>query len=556
MNPEDLVAAVADNPQGRLELAQQFYEAVPSCDTFGRAQGAFMHWAIARGALNPPQATPPGSPWWRAVNSRLLLDQTGARLTREAKGAASCPQVQFWMDFLDEPSSVSWYRAHNASVATGYLESAHLAAEEPASEQWFINLVLVRVLYAQACGDGSLKKAVVDDLASALTEPTGHGIQDALRLRTFYPSTYPAPQHHAWWSSFSWEHIAEWVVDRHMVLPHTNELLKNGASTLGLQELTTLASNDVPCYPWPLLNGGGTSHVKSWLQHAESRLTRHNKANTGTDTAPLPTTRIGDIEARAVSIINQTAHRTSPVPQRSWLAYQRWANILFLHWVLEADELAKVRALVPEELEIDTFEGKAYLALVPLLMEDVHLRHLPAIGLVSNFAELNFRTYVTCKGRPGVWFFTLDASSYFDVWVGRHVFHLPYEASKAQVVHSPTDDYLSFESNRDVGWEGATPGTPPVDFCARYRPTGAGAAPQPNTLESFLCERYLMFANDAHKGLLMGEIHHLPWQLFEAEVDLSQNSVPNALGLTLNRPPDSTLYSPLMENMAWSMVRA
>jgi uncharacterized protein YqjF (DUF2071 family) len=553
MDAAERVAAVADDPSGRLALATEFYASAPAaCRSYGRAQLAFMGWEISRGVLNPLDADQPGSPWWRAVNAGLLVDQVES-IGPPDSGPGGLG-VQRWRAFLSEPTPVNWYAAHNTSVVNGYLESAELATREAMSEQWFINLVLIRVLFAHASiADDRSVGNLVGELGAVLSQPTGRAISDAVHLNDFYPATYPIHPCHAWWAELAPSAWFERFVDKRFVLPHTTALFRSASTTLNFDDLALLAINDVPAYPWPLIQGGASPSPprRTWL----GRLLHHrSEPKPPAEHRPhAPSTPDYNPTSAAAALLKDSGDRPWPAPDRPWLAFQRWEHILFLHWPVPVDV---VRPHVPDGLEIDTFDGSAWVALVPLKMADVHLRHLPQGGPISNFPELNLRTYVRYKGQPGVWFFSLDAPSRFDVWIGRHVFHLKYELARAKLAtDSATEHHLTFRSVRDTGWEGAPEGAPAAAFEVTYQPKGTGAPPTPGTLEYFLCERYAMFTRDATGNYLMGEIHHRPWQIFTAEVALSENTVADACGLTVSGPPASALYSPVMENVVWPMVR-
>ena len=118
---------------------------------FRRAALSFMRWQARRGVLDPLDATPPGSVWWRAVNERLLRDgcETVA-LFGGLAGPPSSDAVRLWLEFGERPTGRNWYRAHNASIVAGYLEHRALAGAEGAPERFFMNVALVRVLYAHA----------------------------------------------------------------------------------------------------------------------------------------------------------------------------------------------------------------------------------------------------------------------------------------------------------------------------------------------------------------------------------------------------------------------
>ena len=151
------VAPVRDDPAARLELMSRVFRGptgrAPRHLPFRRAALSFMRWQARRGVLNPLDASPPGSVWWRAVNERLLHDgcETVALLGGSA-GEPSSPAVRLWLEFGARPTGRNWYRAHNASIVAGYLENRHLAEAEAEPERFFMNVALVRVLYAHALG--------------------------------------------------------------------------------------------------------------------------------------------------------------------------------------------------------------------------------------------------------------------------------------------------------------------------------------------------------------------------------------------------------------------
>ena len=149
------IAAVRDDPAGRLAMARSIYEDSTGRRTqrlrFRRAALAFTHWMAQRGVLNPLDSTHPGSRWWRAMNERLLRDSCEAfgRATGRG-GSSSTATVDHWIAFIDQPTAQTWYRAHNASIVAAYLDHRQLAAHENRIERFFLNVVLTRVLYAHA----------------------------------------------------------------------------------------------------------------------------------------------------------------------------------------------------------------------------------------------------------------------------------------------------------------------------------------------------------------------------------------------------------------------
>ena len=152
---EKQTAAVRDDPAARIALVERSYHGpfgeAPRHLPYRRAAMSFMRWQLRRGVLEPAHSSRPGSPWWRAVNERLLRDGCEAvALSGGLAGPASSPTVDYWMSFADRPTARAWYRAHNSSVVAAYLDHRDLAEAENAAERFFMNVVLCRVLYAHA----------------------------------------------------------------------------------------------------------------------------------------------------------------------------------------------------------------------------------------------------------------------------------------------------------------------------------------------------------------------------------------------------------------------
>ncbi|AGP35709.1 hypothetical protein BE21_39055 [Sorangium cellulosum] len=215
--------------------------------------------------------------------------------------------------------------------------------------------------------------------------------------------------------------------------------------------------------------------------------------------------------------------------------FQRWRDLLFLHWETPASAL---RAVVPPALELDTFEGRAYVGVVAFTMRDVTPWWSPSVPGISNFHELNVRTYVHREGRdPGVWFFSLDAAKALAVLVARAGWHLPYH--RASMALEPRGGEVHYRSERR--W----PGPVPARFEARYRvgaPIDGGVA-APGTFEHFLAERYLLFAS-SRGALQVGQVHHAPYPLHRAEVSHVEESVVAAAGLPAPQGAPHVLFSP------------
>jgi uncharacterized protein YqjF (DUF2071 family) len=207
----------------------------------------------------------------------------------------------------------------------------------------------------------------------------------------------------------------------------------------------------------------------------------------------------------------------------------RWQDLLFLHWPVAPDV---VRPHLPAGLELDTFDGRAWLGVVPFTMASTRFRWLPPMPTASCFPECNLRTYVRCGDRAGVWFFSLDAHSRLAVEGARFGFGLPYFV--ADMESRSDGDRVSYRSRR-TDRRG-----PPATFEGSWRPTGARRQAAPGTLEHFLVERYSLFA--LRRGrLVRGDVVHEPWQLATADVALQECDMARLLDLQLDGPPASAL---------------
>ncbi|MGE5191746.1 MAG: YqjF family protein [Deltaproteobacteria bacterium] len=237
--------------------------------------------------------------------------------------------------------------------------------------------------------------------------------------------------------------------------------------------------------------------------------------------------------------IAATAH-----PAGRPIGHHCWTDLLFVHWRLPAEV---VRPLLPAELTLDTWEGDAWVGLVPFYMSRVRPWWSPPVPGVSYFCETNVRTYVHFRGRePGVWFFSLDASNSLAVRIARWRWHLPY--FRAEMSLARVGDSVRYSSRRL--WPGtAGPGCairasvgPPLGHETPARALPAGRA-LPGTLEHFLIERYILYASPAAGQLLAGRVHHRPYPIREARLDEIHETLLAASGLASPAPPCHTAFS-------------
>jgi uncharacterized protein len=243
---------------------------------------------------------------------------------------------------------------------------------------------------------------------------------------------------------------------------------------------------------------------------------------------------------RPETVLSRVEHRPYPVPAGPWVLGMGWRDLLFMHWPVEADVL---RPLVPPVLSLDTFDGSAWLGVVPFGMTGVRPRFLPAVPRLSNFPEINLRTYVTAEGKPGIWFFSLDAHNPVAVRLARATFHLPYFDAEMSC-HSSGDEvhYRSVRTHR---------GAQPAEFAARYRPVGEPFESGPDTIENFLTERYCLYSADRRGNVRRGDVHHHLWPLQSAEAEVRTLTMTQQIVVKLPDIDPLLHFSKRLDVLAW-----
>jgi hypothetical protein len=248
------VAEVRDRPQGRLDLLRSSYTplsgAPPVHLRYRRAALAFMGWQVRRGLLNPLDHEYPGSPWWRAVNERLLRDTCEARLrVLGHPGPGLSSSVEPSVRFALQPSSRSWYLAHNVTIVTAYLEHRDLAERENRVERFFINLVLIRLLYAHALiAAPRLALAWLAPIARWLGDPRRAMTGLFLSVSRVLPDRYPLDG--VLDDYIADEHTVGRLLDLGVIAPRLSDLYQWSAEELGIPGLTELVFDATPAYAW------------------------------------------------------------------------------------------------------------------------------------------------------------------------------------------------------------------------------------------------------------------------------------------------------------------
>jgi uncharacterized protein YqjF (DUF2071 family) len=242
------------------------------------------------------------------------------------------------------------------------------------------------------------------------------------------------------------------------------------------------------------------------------------------------------------AILEHVAHRPFPLPDEPWVIRQSWSKLLFAHWPVKPEQL---RPLIPESLEIDTYENQAFVAVVPFAMRRVYPRLAFEVPWLSNFLELNIRTYVKKDGIAGVYFFSLDCSNPVAVWVARNNYHLPYY--NARMDQAEENGWIAYESRRQNSAS---------LFRAIYRPTGELLQLSPSSLDAFLTERYCLYTTDelghAHRAV----IHHMIWPLRAAEAEIATDTLSEEqLGFRLPQTKPLLHYCDNIDTVNWSLKR-
>jgi len=244
------------------------------------------------------------------------------------------------------------------------------------------------------------------------------------------------------------------------------------------------------------------------------------------------------------ALLKETAHRPYPPPTGAWIMTQSWHELLFAHWPFAP---ATLRPLIPSVLPLDIFEGQCWVGVVPFRMSNVHPRGFPSVPGLSQFVEMNVRTYVTVNGVPGVYFFSLDASNRSAVFLARQVFHLPYFHAAMQC--NNIKGTIRYRCHR-FGYPPAS-----ADFIGSYRPTGPLYHSQRDSLAYWLTERYCLYTVVRGNHVYRAQIHHPQWSLQPAELEITHNTVALADDVHLPNTAPLLHYARRQDVLIWPLRR-
>jgi len=241
----------------------------------------------------------------------------------------------------------------------------------------------------------------------------------------------------------------------------------------------------------------------------------------------------------------RTSHKPRPLPPGRWLMRQRWNDLLFAHWQVPATSIAP---LVPEGLQVDTFQGGAWLGATPFWMDRIKVRGVPSIPGARSFPDLILRTYVREErtGAPGVYCLSLDSSNLLAVAAGRAFFHLPYHSAEMHIEQRTEREFAFYSRRRFVGH--------PVHFKARYRGLGPSqrlVELRPGTLEHFLMERSCLYSRNSAGQPIRANLHQASWSLEEAEAEIELNDLAAAMGIEVPQQEPVLHYSRRLAVYVW-----
>lgn len=242
-------------------------------------------------------------------------------------------------------------------------------------------------------------------------------------------------------------------------------------------------------------------------------------------------------------ILDEVDHRPWPLPDRPWVMTQTWHDLLFAHWPIDPALLA---SKIPPALELDVYEGQAWVGVVPFRMTNVAPRGIPAVPWFSAFPEVNVRTYVRVAGKAGVYFFSLDAANPVAVAVARTLFRLPY--CRAAMTVEDAHGTIHYRSRRRRGAA--------AELIATYRPSVSAALARRSSLEYFLTERYCLYTVHRDGRPRRLDIHHPPWPLQAATATFERNTMADAIGIGL--PPTAPIlhFAKRQDVVVWTPTSA
>ncbi|MCR2821695.1 YqjF family protein [Lederbergia panacisoli] len=241
-------------------------------------------------------------------------------------------------------------------------------------------------------------------------------------------------------------------------------------------------------------------------------------------------------------VLQATKHRPYPLPSKPWIMKQRWSDVLFTHWPIEPE---KLKPFIPSPIEIDTFDGFAWLGVIVFKIDGIYPRGFPPISIRSAFPEINLRTYVKLNGKPGIYFLSLDVDDWTSYTLAKRWLHVPYY---------PAD--ISFQQKgQSIHFESIRKKHTPIMCKGSYTPISEIFYAENMTLDHFLTERYCFFSHDLKSNIYCLDIHHHQWPLQKADADISTHDLFKTFNLKLADLHPIIHYSQGVEALIWNIKK-
>lgn len=238
------------------------------------------------------------------------------------------------------------------------------------------------------------------------------------------------------------------------------------------------------------------------------------------------------------------SHRLWSLPNMPWTMNQTWNDVLLANYPIKLDVLRK---LVPDVLPLDQFDGMGWIGVVPFHMTGIRLRGMPPVPGTDRFPELNIRTYVTINGKPGVYFFSLDAPKRLAVWLAQTFYSMPYFFADTKMKNNRS--VFEFENTRRTEGEEAK-------FVCNYQPVSEPFHTIKGSFDYWMTERYCFYTVNKKGVPLRCDILHLPWLLQQVEAEISHNTMLSSQGILIEGVQPILHFSKKVEVRTWPLVKA
>jgi len=233
------------------------------------------------------------------------------------------------------------------------------------------------------------------------------------------------------------------------------------------------------------------------------------------------------------ALLTDTLHRPFDLPIGQWKYYQEWNNALFLHYKIPFETLRK---FVPENLRIDSFDGNCYISLVAFTMQKIRPKNLPTVKFISDFHEINLRTYIDNDNKKGVYFLNIEAEKHISVFIAKHLSGLPYEKS---IMKRTETTYFSKNGIKNLVFD--------VEFVVEEKITNK------SELDKWLTDRYCLYL-DVNQKIYRFDIHHKEWEL--KNVKTKNLDLHYKIGdINLSNQPDLVHYSDGIKVISWDRIK-